>query len=199
MKHDQQAIRQKLIEGTIRIIARDGLDKATTKLIGTETATNEAYIYRCFEDKEDMFAKTFEVLDTELSDKVLENVSVMYRTDIPYETRCWTFFGTVWRFFLDEPEKSITYIRYYYSPYFDKVSLAEHTKRFQTVVSKFREAFRDEANIDMLLYHILMTMMGFSMQVFNGVVPDDDDTAEHVFRLVFAAVRQYLRKEEYRA
>lgn len=67
MKQDDT--RLKLIDGTIHVIARDGLDKATTKSIGEETSINQAYIYRHFEDKEDMFAKTFESLDEELVTK----------------------------------------------------------------------------------------------------------------------------------
>jgi hypothetical protein len=61
MKQDE--LRRRLIDGTIHVIAQDGLDKATTKQIGIETSINQAYIYRCFEDKEDMLKKTFEELD----------------------------------------------------------------------------------------------------------------------------------------
>lgn len=74
MKQDDT--RLKLIDGTIHVIARDGLDKATTKSIGEETSINQAYIYRHFEDKEDMFAKTFESLDEELVNKAMQHVSV---------------------------------------------------------------------------------------------------------------------------
>lgn len=193
MKQNQQTLRQRLIDGTIRIISRDGLEKATTKLIGTETAINEAYIYRCFADKEDMFAKTFDALDEELFNKVMQNIFVMYRTEMTYEERCWTFFSSLWRFFLDSPEKSITYIRYFHSPHFDNTSMAEHRVRFEPLITKLYDAFRDETNVEMLLYHILITMMGFAKQVFNGAVPDNNDTAEHVFRLLFAAARQYFR------
>ena len=64
MKQDE--LRRRLIDGTIHVIAQDGLDKATTKQIGIETSINQAYIYRCFENKEDMLKKTFEELDDEL-------------------------------------------------------------------------------------------------------------------------------------
>lgn len=74
MKQDDT--RLKLIDGTIHVIARDGLDKATTKSIGEKTSINQAYIYRHFEDKEDMFAKTFESLDEELVNKAMQHVSV---------------------------------------------------------------------------------------------------------------------------
>jgi len=64
MKQDE--LRRRLIDGTIHVIAQDGLDKATTKQIRIETSINQAYIYRCFEDKEDMLKKTFEELATSL-------------------------------------------------------------------------------------------------------------------------------------
>ena len=45
-KMNQEELRSRLIDGTIRVIAQEGLDKATTKQIGTTTGINEAYIYR---------------------------------------------------------------------------------------------------------------------------------------------------------
>ena len=85
MKQDDT--RLKLIDGTIHVIARDGLDKATTKSIGEETSINQAYIYRHFEDKQDMFAKTFESLDEELVNKVMQHIPVMYMQEMDYEKR----------------------------------------------------------------------------------------------------------------
>ena len=48
----------------------------------------------------------------------------------------------------------------------------------------------------MILNHILATMLDFAVKVFDGAVPDDEDTAEHVFRLVYFSVRQYFKREE---
>lgn len=194
MKQDET--RRRLIDGTIHVIARDGLDKATTKQIGIETSTNEAYIYRCFSDKEDMFAKTFESLDEELVNKAMQHVPVMYMQDMEYEMRCWVFFTSVWRFMLGNKDKCLTFIRYYYSPYFKQYSEESHNRRYMPLVEKFSDAFRDEANVWMLLNHILNVMLDFAVKVFDDAVPDNDDTAEHVFRLVYVSVRQYFKKKE---
>ena len=56
MKQDD--LRQALIDGTIHVIAQNGLDKATTKAISNATGINEVYIYRLFENKEKLFEKT---------------------------------------------------------------------------------------------------------------------------------------------
>ena len=188
----QDLIRQKLIVGTIRVIANEGLDKATTKQIGTETATNEAYIYRCFSGKEDLFSKAFDFLDEELLDKTLEHVSVMNRTDIDFMQRCRLFFYGVWDFMIANRERCLAYVRYYYSPYFRKYSSYIHEVRFKPLVDKFRAAFIEEADVWMILNHILDVMLAFSVKVHNGLMPDGDDYSEHVFRVLYVSVRQYL-------
>ena len=196
MRKNADEIRQKLIDGTIRVIAAEGLDKSTTKQISTVTSINEAYIYRCFEDKEDMFAKTFSFLDDELVCVCMAHVSKMYEEGFPYETRCRRFFSSVWKFLLGNSDKCLAFIRYYYSPYFAKHSMAEHKARYNSFLEKFKVSFKEEANVWMILSHILDTMLSFSVKVFDGAVPDDEDTEEHVFRLVYASAKQYFKKED---
>ena len=190
MKRDE--IRQKLIDGTIHVIATGGLDKATTKQIGTETAVNEAYIYRCFAGKEDMFAKAYDYLDSELLDKTMEYVSVMYDTTTKFKQRCRIFFFGVWRFLLSNSEKCLAYVRYYYSPYFKKYSYIIHETRFKPLVEKFSDAFIGEADVWMILNHILNVMLDFAVKVHNGLMPDNDHYSEHVFRVIYESVKQYF-------
>ena len=194
MKQDE--IRRMLIDGTIHVIARDGLDKATTKQIGLETSINEAYIYRCFADKEDMFAKTFDALDIELADKVMQHVAVMYMQEMEYELRCRVFFSAVWKFLLGNRDKCLTYVRYYYSPYFARFSAEAHKKRFLPIVTKFEDAFKDEADVWMILNHILNVMLDFAVKVHNNQMPNEDNYSEHVFRVIYASVKQYFRETE---
>ena len=194
MKQDE--LRQKLIDGTIHVIAKDGLDRASTKQIGLATATNEAYIYRLFESKEDLLTKTFTALDEELVSKALLHLPVMYMHDIEFETRCRFYFVAVWDFLLGNREKCLAFIRYYYSPYFARCSSEEHTQRFLPLVKKFSDAFLDESNVWMILNHILTTMLDFAVKVYDGAVPNDEDTSEHVFRLIYASVRQYFKNKE---
>lgn len=194
MKHDE--IRRGLIDGTIHVIATEGLDKATTKQIGSTTSINEAYIYRCFKSKEDMFAQTFAFLDDELITKVMQHVELMYINEIEYKTRCQIFFNAIWRFILGNREKCSAYIQYYYSPYFRQYSAEEHRIRFEPAVQKFNNAFQEQSNVWMLLNHILSTMLDFAIKVFDGAIPDDDDTSEHVFRLIYFSIAHYFKTKE---
>ena len=194
MKQDE--LRLRLIDGTIHVIAREGLDKASTKQIGLSTKINEAYIYRCFKDKEDMFAKAFDSLDNELANKILQHLPVMYMQDLEYELRCRVFFDAVWKFLLGNKEKCLAFVQYYYSPYFNKYSVESHKRRYAPIVDKFDDAFKDEADVWMILNHILNVMLDFAVKVHNDQMPKEDNYAEHVFRVIYQSVKQYFRKNE---
>ena len=188
-----QETRKTLIAKTISVIANEGLDKTTTKAITQGTGINEAYIYRNFKSKEDLLSKTFDELNEELVNKILQHVEVMYVKNLDFETRCRLFFTAIWNFLLGNREKCLAFIRYYYSPYFVKYSVDVHKRRYAPVVDKFSVAFRDEANVWMILNHILNVMLDFAVKVYNGQMPNDDDYVEHVFRVVYCSVQQYFK------
>ena len=50
----QQSMKQTFMMSAVRVIARDGLVKATTKAIAAEAGLNEAFIYRCFSSKNEL-------------------------------------------------------------------------------------------------------------------------------------------------
>ena len=194
MKQDD--LRQALIDGTIHVIAQNGLDKATTKAISNATGINEVYIYRLFENKEKLFKKAFEYIDNQLLDKCLLHIDVMYMGEMDYEAKCRIYFLAMWRFLVGNKDEILMYVRYYYSPYFKKYSAETHRQRFIPLVNKFKHAFKDEAAVWLILNHILNVMLDFALMVHNDEMPKNDNYTEHVFRVVYRSVEQYFRKEE---
>ena len=191
-----QDMREKLIARTITVVATEGLDKTTTKAITTGTGINEAYIYRHFSDKKDLLSKAFDKLDDELVAKVMQHLPVMYMQELEYELRCRVFFEAVWKFMLANKEHCLAFIQYYYSPYFTKYSVEAHKKRYVSVVEKFKDAFKDEADVWMILNHILNVMLDFAVKVHNGQMPSEDNYSEHVFLVIYRSVEQYFRKSK---
>lgn len=189
-------VRETLMDRTITVIADEGLDKTTTKAIVAGTGINEVYIYRNFFDKEDLLSKAFAKLDGELFTAAMENFSVMKRKDLDFEVRCRLYFDAMWKFLLGNREKCLTFVRYYYSSYFPKNSAEDHKKRYQPFLEEFRSAFKDEADVWMILNHILNVMLDFAVKVHNNHMPEDDDYAEHVFRVIYASIRQYFKTQE---
>ena len=189
-------MREVLIKRTISVIANDGLDKTTTKAITAGTGINEAYIYRHFSGKEDLLSKAFDKLDNELIDATLEHLPLMRRTDLDYKARCRKLFFALWFFMLANKEHCLAFVRYYYSPYFAKFSAEDHKKRYAPVVEKVKEAFVEEADVWMILNHILNVMLDFAVKVHNDQMPENDDYAEHVFRVIYVSVKQYFKQSE---
>ena len=194
MKH--RNVRQRLIENTVKVIAENGFDKTTTKSIVAGTDINEAYIYREFSDKEDLFIKVFDVLDGELVDKMLQSLPLLYTEGLGLEARCRLFFDELWKFFLGNKERCFAFVRYYYSPYFNKYSAESHKRRCQPFVEQCSVFFIEEANVWMILNHLLNVMMDFAIKVHNDQMPEEDDYSEHVFRVVYRSIEQYFKKEE---
>lgn len=191
MKHYD--VRNRLIDRTITVIAESGLDKTTTKAIVKGTDINEAYIYRFFKDKEDLLSNVFEELDNELVAKAMQHVEVMYMQELEYEIRCRVFFTSIWKFLLGNKQKCLTFVRYYYSPYFQKYSYETHKRRYAPLVSKFQNAFKDEADTWMILNHVLNVILDFAVKVHNGQMPNEDIYAEHVFRVIYRSIEQYFK------
>ena len=192
MKHYD--VQSRLIDRTIIVIAENGLDKTTTKAIVKGTDINEAYIYRYFGDKEDLLSHVFDTLDEELVAKVMQHLTVMYMRELEYELRCRVFFEAVWKFLLGNKEKCLAFVRYYYSPYFTKYSAENHKRRYVPVVEKFKEAFKDTADVWMILNHILNVMLDFAVKAHNGQMTKEDHYVEHVFLVIYASVKQYFRE-----
>lgn len=192
MRVNRDIIRQKLIDGTIHVISREGLDKATTKRISQQTELNEVYIYRQFEDKEDLFIQTFTSLDSELIDTVLESLPVMNMMQIPIEQRCRLFFTAVWKFMLGNAEKCLCYMQYYYSPYYFRYSMDRHRECFAPVLDKFKSAFKPDVDVWMMLSHILDIMLSSSKKVFDGLLEDSDNTTAYIFDLLYSSIQGKL-------
>lgn len=195
---NQDELRSRLIDGTIRVIAQEGLDKATTKQIGTTTGINEAYIYRCFFDKVDLFSKTFDRLDEELAAKTMQHINIMYMPELSFDMRCKFYFSAIWGFLVGNRDKCLAFMQYYYSPYFAKNSYENHKIRFQPLVGAISPAFRPEANVWMILNHIFDSMLSFAVKVHNGQMPRNDNYTEHIFRVIYASVRIYFKGYEER-
>ena len=116
----------------------------------------------------------------------------MYVTEIDFKQRCRIFFSEIWAFLLSNKERCLTHVRYYYSPYFKKYSCDTHKSRFKPLVEKFSAAFIEEADVWMILNHILNVMLDFAVKVHTGQMSDSDDYSEHVFRVIYESVKQYF-------
>lgn len=188
--------RDMLIARTISVIAGQGLDKTTTKAITDGTGINEAYIYRYFVHKEDLLSKSFDLLDEELSEALMNYLPAMALSDFPKELRLKIFFSAIWKLILENKEKSLAYHQYFYSPYFAQYSAVSHGRRYHLFLRRFSEFFNEEADVWMLLSYLLNVAMSFAVKVFSGEMENNDQTEEFVFQLIYRSVSPYVKASE---
>lgn len=188
-----QLLRETLIARTISVIANEGLDKTTTKAITSGTGINEAYIYRAFANKDDLLIKTFDKLDDELVNATNVHLNIMYTPQLSFDRRCRMLFDEMWKFVLANRDHCLAFVRYYYSPYFSKFSADTHKKRYEELTERFSVVFKEEADVWMILNHMLNVILDFAVKVHNGHMSDSDDYSEHVFRVIYASVKQYFK------
>lgn len=114
MKKERNA-KQAFIESAVRVVARDGLDKATTKAIAAEADLSEAYIYRCFESKEALLCAAFHMEDVAFAYFLKQNLPVMHVQNTLWKDRAFQLWSASWRFILGKKDDCLFYLRYYYS------------------------------------------------------------------------------------
>ena len=186
-------MRSSLYESAVDVIATEGLVKATTRAIATRAGLNEVYIYRLYKDKEDLFKHMFGMLDDEFFSAVCESLNTLRSRDDSMDDHYYRVFSLCWRFVLGNKNKCQAYVRYYYSPFFAKYSLEEHRRRYEPIVEMFDLMFREESNTWMLLKHMFNVLFDFAIKVYNGEVPDNEDTQRHVFILIYSSIKPYFR------
>lgn len=185
-----------LIDSTVRVIARDGLDKASIRTISSDCQIPNPYIYQHFKDKDDLFVSSFSREDSILASEFLSVFSSVHDAIKDTETRC-RLICWLWNYMMEHQESIQFYVRYYYSTYYEQCSKAEHQERLP-LAEAIRGCFEADANVQVLLQYILDNMMNMAMKVYSGELSDNDETRTHCFTLTLASIAPYLKKKEHR-
>ena len=185
-EHDRQ--KAALMEATVKAVAEDGMENLSTREISRRCGLKEVYIYRYFENKDDMVAKTFAESDERFLKLVLNNLPVMKNEAIEYEARCRYLFTKCWEYMMANSERVIFYIQYYYSAAFQRYSYYDHMERFDVLIEKMRPVCPPDANVNTVLHHLFDTLLGQAKkQILH---PKDEKHAENdTFYLLFSVIK----------
>ncbi len=200
MKHEEE-LRQLLIENAICLIAKGGFEMATTRaIVSVRESTlgvrpNEAYIYRIFGSKENLYAAVFHHLDCEVCDAFYKGLAIIGNIDVKPKAKFEAFFLMAWRFLLNNEEHCRAYVRYYYSVYFKGESLESHNKLFWGMISVIKTLFKEEADVLALMHTVFITLLDFAIRVYNGNITDSDDNRKHVFNVLYCMLETYLKED----
>lgn len=192
MIQNNRNIASELIESTVRVIARDGFDKASTRNIAGECGIADAYIYVHFKDKDDLFSITFQKEDTALAREVKKHLPILKQTGITNEDRLYFLFSSVWMHLLDYPDSCRFYVQYYYSPYYQKYSAKEHLAIWTPVLEQLKVLFKPETDVKAALRPVLNTMLGEAIKVVSDTSRDKDVVAQNNYELIYGMIQSVL-------
>ena len=176
----------------VRVAAREGLDRTTTKLIAAEVPCNEVYIYRNFGSKDALLQAAFSRTDLRFVQTILKNLDVMDAPGQPLEQRCRALWEPVWRFCLAQPDDIRFYLRYYYSAQFLASAHELHHRNYQQLQARLSRYFLSSHDSWLLMAHIFETILRFVSHVLCGDLQDTPELDEQVFSLIFRTLQPYM-------
>ena len=189
---DHSKIRAQLMEGAIKAVAEYGLEGLTTRSIEKQCKLKDSYIYRYFEDKEDLLKKAFIKEDKTLIGVIEHYFPIMQDDTLDFRERCFSLWKPCWQYLVSRPDVCRFYVRYYFSTYFKRQAFNEHLNICENLVDKVRDSFAKEVNVEMLLHHILETMLTYSMKVALGEMSNTDEVSEMAFNFCYSVICAYI-------
>ena len=194
-QEQDQLRREELMKATVKVVAEKGLENTATNMICSESGVNVAYIYRLFENKEDLLARTFADEDEKFLNWIFRHLPVLRYDSMEFELRCRTLFMKCWDFLLERPQELLFYVRYYSSSSFLKYAYTEHEKRCTLLVDAMKTAFPDSVDVRTVLHHILDTLLSAASKQVSNPIDGDAEAAGKCFQLIFSVVKNCVKQE----
>ena len=188
-------MKQAFIESTVRVVARNGLEKTSTKAIANEAGLNEAYIYKCFDSKEQLLAETLMDGDEKLYMYLQGAMTVMRIESLSWKERAFLYWENDWKQTLIRKEETLFYIRYYYSASCRKYAYKPHLARFDPMIDSMKAAFRPGTNVSMLMHQVFDTKLMFALRVFFGELEDSEETTRWIFEQIYSFMAPHFLPE----
>ncbi len=192
---EQQNIKQAFIDSAVRVVARDGMEKATTKAIAAEAKLNEAYIYKCFPSKDELLSEALHMEDVNFANFLQKTLPIMRMPGFSWKERAYILWKKSWEFILGIPDDCGFYIRYYYSASCRAHAYDVHLACYKPLIERAGKAFRPGTNMDMLIHQIFSTMLFFASRVLNGELENSEATTQWAFEQIYSFVVPNVRAE----
>ena len=185
MYDDKQAA---LIRAAIHAVAQDGLERTTTRSIGAAAGINDAYIYRCFSDKEDLLSRAYMLVNEDLVGLLIRRIGEAGKKGMTdgYQRFAYIIRG-LWDALLDNPENCIFCDYYYHSASYKKHTAELHHAVAMRLLDKMGENHNLRPQAEFSLYHLMETLFAFAAKAVEGYYPKTEDGFEQVAARLYMA------------
>lgn len=188
-------MREKFISAVMHIAARDGLEKTTTKKISQETGLNEAYIYRCFDCKEDLLREAYLQHDQRRAEYSISIVPMFRMPNLPLQERCFLCWHACWNYLLSDPDACMFSSRYAHSAYFRPLNDKALSSHISRLADMQRHLFLPDIDLESLLQQVRSTMLFFAVRIIQKEMSGSPETVRWIFQQIYSFVRPNLAPE----
>lgn len=184
--------RELLIDAVVRVAAREGLDRTTTKLIAAEVPCNEVYIYRNFGSKDALLQAAFSRTDLRFVQTVLKNLDVMDAPRPAAGAALPRAVGAGVALLPGPAGRHSVLSALYYSAQFLASAHELHHRNYQQLQARLSRYFISSHDSWLLMAHIFETILSFVSHVLCGDLQDTPELDEQVFSLIFRTLQPYM-------
>ena len=185
----REEMRSLLMKSTEQVVARDGLERTTTKSIASGVGVNEVYIYRNFQDKDDLIRQAFLVEDCAFINEMINRTSVLKTEGVTREMSFRRYWDICWNYLMRRPENCLFYVRFYYSAAFDETVGKLHSSYCNALEEEVNGALGNSEILHVILPQILEMMWIFASKVALGTWENTPETAEKCYQILYGMCR----------
>ena len=190
----------RIIHATIKAVRQYGLEGVRIQNVSKLAGISSGAIYRHFESKEQLLTECFTYVDRQAAaifEDLQFNPLVMLTDPMGAVKTLWLPY---FRFWTSRPDETVFYYRFRDSaafPSYDRSRDVTYFGTFIGMVQVFKKVFPglDRINQDLLWLHVLTSTLLYAKYVVEGILPNNEETEETVFRLLTTGLSGYLKPE----
>lgn len=193
--------RTRIIFATMKAVRQYGLEGVRIQNVSSLAGISPGALYRYFDSKEQLIIECFTYVDrqaAQIFEHLKFNPLTLFTDPMGAVKSLWLPY---FRFWVAHPDETIFYHRFRDSTFFPKYDKSRDVTYFNTFVGMvhiFLKVFPRlrEMNQDLLWLHILTSTVMYAKYVVEGVLPDNQETEETVFKLLSTGLSGYLKPEK---
>ena len=189
---------ESLMDAVVRLTAKGGIENVSVRTIIAEAdgVSTDTYLYHLFGSKEKLMSDAFRREDKKLAVETERRSSVLWETNLPFESRMRYLWNTVWQWLTTGNIAECLFLtRYYYCSFFDENTLKEHQATWYPLSEKWRDIF-PKADTIRLAENFFSTILTAAFPVCQGRAPNDGTTAENGFQTLLGVFAFWVRNAE---
>lgn len=190
----------RIITAAIKAVRQYGLEGVRIQNVSELAGISSGAIYRHFDGKDQLLVECFTYVCKQAAsifEHLKFNPLVMLTDPMGAVKTLWLPY---FRFWTSRPDETVFYYRFRDSaafPSYDRSRDVTYFGTFIGMVRIFKKVFPslDRINQDMLWLHVLTSTLLYAKYVVEGILPNNEETEETVFRLLTTGLSGYLKPE----